>query len=64
MGGYLREEYKVSISRTCNVSQFHRSVWNYKSKRDDTAVVARLNELAELYPTRGFDSFYGQIRAK
>ena len=55
-------EYKVSISRACSVVQLPRSMWYYRSKRDDTAVIAKLNELAELYPTRGFEAYYGRIR--
>lgn len=37
-------------------------MWYYRSKRDDTAVIAKLNELAELYPTRGFEAYYWRIR--
>lgn len=40
----------------------HRSLWYYKSKKDDTAVVNKLQSLAERYPTRGLDDYYGKIR--
>jgi len=37
-------------------------MWYYQSVRDDSAVVAKLNELAESHPTRGFDNYYFRIR--
>jgi putative transposase len=40
----------------------HRSLWYYKSKKDDTDITAKLQLLAERYPTRGFDDYYGKIR--
>ncbi len=44
------------------VVDLHRSMWYYQNKRDDTAVIDRLNELAEKHPTRGFDEYYNRIR--
>ena len=41
-----------------------RSQWYYRSKRDDTEVEAALNTLAESFPTRGFDNYYGRLRAQ
>lgn len=40
----------------------HRSLWYYKSKKDDTTVTNKLQSLAERYPTRGFDDYYRKIR--
>lgn len=40
----------------------HRSLWYYQSRKDDTEVIKRLNELAEQLPTRGFDKYYEIIR--
>jgi putative transposase len=37
-------------------------MWYYQSKKDDTRVIDKLNELAESYPTRGFDEYYKKIR--
>lgn len=37
-------------------------MWYYQSKRDDSDLIAKLNELAKLLPTRGFDEYYGRIR--
>jgi putative transposase len=39
-----------------------RSVWYYQSRRDDKEVIEKLQSLAGLYPTRGFDDYYGKIR--
>ena len=34
----------------------------YQSKKDDSDVIAKLNTLAEIKPTRGFDYYFGRIR--
>lgn len=39
-----------------------RSMWYYQSKKDDSEVIDKLTELAEQYPTRGFDEYYLKIR--
>jgi len=54
--------YDVCISRACALVNLARSMWYYKPKRDDSEVVAKLNELAESHPTRGFDNYYSRIR--
>ncbi len=42
--------------------KLQRSVWYYKTCKDDKEVIEKLQSLAELYPTRGFDDYYGKIR--
>jgi putative transposase len=37
-------------------------MWYYKSIKDDSITIDKLNELAERYPTRGFDEYYSKIR--
>jgi len=37
-------------------------MWYYQTKRDDSEVIDKLNELAEKLPARGFDEYYGRIR--
>ena len=37
-------------------------MWYYQSKKDDTEVIDKLNELAQSHPTRGFDEYFGRIR--
>lgn len=39
-----------------------RSLWYYKSHKDDKEVIDKLQSLAALYPTRGIDDYYGKIR--
>ena len=39
-----------------------RSMWYYQTKKDDSLVIDKLSELAESYPTRGFDEYYNKIR--
>lgn len=50
------------MARVCRVIGIHRSLWYYQSRKDDSEVIGRLNELAETLPTRGFDEYYGIIR--
>ena len=40
----------------------HRSQWYYKSQKDDQEVISKLQALAEAFPTRGFDEYFGKIR--
>jgi len=37
-------------------------MWYYQTKKDDSMVIDKLNELAERYPTRGFDEYFNKIR--
>ena len=39
-----------------------RSMWYYQSKKDDTEVIDKLNELSISHPTRGFDEYFGRMR--
>ena len=64
MVSYLLAAYKVSIARACSVVGLHRSMWYYQAKKDDSEVVAKLTELAEKLPTRGFDVYYNRIRTE
>jgi putative transposase len=41
-----------------------RSMWYYQSKKDDGEIIDKLDQLAEQYPNRGFDNYYGRIRAE
>lgn len=59
---HLLESFHVSINRACSVVNLQRSMWYYQSKRDDSQVIDKLNELAEQLPTRGFDEYYNRIR--
>jgi len=37
-------------------------MYYYESIKNDEAIISKLTELAERYPTRGFDNYYGKIR--
>ena len=52
----------MPILRACKVVGLSRSMWYYQSKKDDSEVIDKLTELAESYPTRGFDEYYNKIR--
>lgn len=41
---------------------YSRSVYYYRSRRDDSEVIKKLEELSSKYPTRGCDKFYAMIR--
>lgn len=58
------KEAGFSIERACRVLNMTRSVFNYKTVKNDTAVIDMLNEQAEDHPTRGFDWYYGNLRNK
>jgi putative transposase len=62
ISAYLEKTYEVSITRACLAIGFCRSMYYYKTKKDDTAVISKLNELVESKPTRGFPYYYGRIR--
>lgn len=42
----------------------HRSKYYYRSKKDDSPVIAELENLAEKYPTKGCTDYYSRIRRK
>ncbi len=59
---YLQRQYQKSLRFTCDVVGLHRSQWYYQSKKDDSEVIAKLNEYAEKIPTYGFDEYYWRLR--
>jgi putative transposase len=56
------EERTVSIERACRILGLPRSMYYYKSRRDDSEVETKLRSLAERFPTKGFSDYYGRIR--
>lgn len=42
--------------------RLQRSLWYYKSNKDDGPIIDKLSLLAERFPTRGFDKYYAIIR--
>ena len=41
-----------------------RSMWYYKSKKDDRELEALLQDLADKLPHRGIDTYYGRLKAR
>lgn len=62
VAAYLEQSYQVSITRACKLIGLAKSLYYYKSLRDDSDVINKLRELAEQKPTRGFWYYYGRIR--
>jgi putative transposase len=50
------------VGRACRVIQVQRSLWYYRKRKDDSAIIEKLSMLAEQFPTRGFDKYYAIIR--
>jgi putative transposase len=58
----LHKEEPVSIARACRVTDYPRSQWYYKTKRDNSAVIEKLQVLADKYCGKGFDTYFKLIR--
>lgn len=56
------QEEAVTVSSAYRVVGLHKSLWYYRSRKDDTQIIEKLRALAERFPTRGFDDYYGKIR--
>lgn len=50
------------MGRACRIVGLNRSMFYYKSIKDDSLVEAKLQELAQKKPTRGLGHYYGLIR--
>jgi putative transposase len=57
------KETGASVGRACRVIGIPRSVYYYRSQKDDHEVIEKLQALSAAFPTRGFDKYYGIIRA-
>lgn len=62
VAAYLEYTHQVSITRACRLMGLAKSMYYYKSTRDDSIVIKKLLELAQQKPTRGFWYYYGRIR--
>lgn len=58
----LREKFQCAVELCCDVVNYSRSSWYYKSRKDDSKLIERLLELSQNYPNRGFDNYYHRIR--
>ena len=57
-----KKEQSISTVRACRIVGLSTSAAYYKSRKDDSAVISKLEELAKKHPTRGFGVYYGRIR--
>jgi len=64
MVAYVVEHHQISISRACRVASLPKSMYYYKSRKDDSETITKLQELAGIYPTEGQDLYYGRIRTQ
>jgi len=64
MVAYVLDSYQMSISRACRVVSLPKSMYYYKTTKDDSETIAKLEELASSYPTEGQDLYYGRIRTQ
>ncbi len=62
IAAYLTQTHQVSITRACNLVGLPKSMFYYASIKDDSMVIDKLSELAELKPTRGFPYYFRRIR--
>lgn len=58
----MQQTYEVSLGRACKLINLSRSVYYYKSIRNDQPVISKLQELADKRPTEGFWKMYFRIR--
>ena len=59
---YLQDKYDQSKSLICRTIGLYRSTLDRVSTKDDSVTEDKLNELAERYPRRGMEHYYGKIR--
>ncbi len=58
----VKTEQSISTVRACRIVGLSTAAVYYKSRKDDSEVIAKLQSLAEKHPTRGFGVYYGRIR--
>ena len=59
---YLQMSHQVSVSRACKATGIQKSVFYYRSKKDDSSVIEALSSLVEQKPTRGFPYYFNRLR--
>ncbi|HKK88678.1 MAG TPA: IS3 family transposase [Saprospiraceae bacterium] len=62
MIGKLKEQFGCALELCCDVVSYSRSSWYYKSRKDDTALISALRDLADDQPNRGFDNYYNRLK--
>jgi putative transposase len=54
--------HEISLKKACKIISLSRSVYYYKSRKDDSELIDKLTTLSSKYPRRGCDKFYDMIR--
>ena len=62
MAVYLMGSYSISTTRACRVVQLPKSMFYYRSVRDDGSVIDKLLELSQKHHREGQDKLYERIR--
>jgi len=59
---YLAKKYRTGVKRCCKVLNISRSSIYYKSKLDDSELIAKFEEMIIKHTNRGFENYYHRIR--
>jgi putative transposase len=59
---YAIETHRISITRACKTVGLSKTMYYYKSIKDDSIVIDKLTELAKKKPMEGQDKYYARIR--
>ena len=59
---YAIETHSLSITRACKTVGLSKTMYYYKSIKDDSVVIDKLIELAKKKPMEGQDNYYARIR--
>lgn len=59
---FLCESFQASQRMICDTISLCRTTARYVPIKDDRETEAKLEQLAQKYPTRGMDTYYGMIR--
>ena len=62
MAAYLKEFYEVSLTRACKTLLFAKSMYYYRSVKDDREVIDKLLELSVARPREGQDKYFQRLR--
>ena len=62
MAKEIKEEKHISVARACRIISLERTMYYYRSVKDDTEVEEKLRWYAEQFPTRGFPEYFKRMR--
>lgn len=61
---YLTESYSISTTRACRVVKLPKSMFYYRSIKDDGLVIDKLLEHSQRHHREGQDKLYERIRSQ